>query len=299
MQHLKEQIDAAAATIRARWRRTPRVGIILGTGLAGFAGEVEPEAVLDYDDIPHFPRATALGHNGRLVCGHVAGTPIVTMEGRFHLYEGYDLAQVTLPVRVMNELGIEVLIVSNASGGLNPQLAQGDILVLEDHINLMGANPLVGINDDRLGVRFPDMSGPYDRSLIDRALEIARRENFVAAPGVYVALCGPNYETRAEYRFLRLIGGDVVGMSTVPEVIVAAHAGLRVLGLSVITNVCNPDALEPADGHRVAAVARAAESKVRKIVVQVLADLRPPGEPPRAESAVPTPRAKRGLASRS
>ena len=274
MEHLVEKIDEAAAAIRRHWNDTPRVGIILGTGLATFTDQIDQEAAIDYGDIPHFPQATALGHSGRLVCGHVGATPVVTMEGRFHLYEGYHLHQITLPVRVMKELGIELLIVSNASGGLNPKLAQGDILVIEDHINLMGANPLVGINDERLGPRFPDMSQPYDPVLVERALEISRRENFAAAAGVYIALCGPNYETRAEYRFLRAIGGDVVGMSTVPEVIVAVHAGLRVLGLSVITNVCRPDQLEPTNGHQVARVAKTAEAKLRKIVCGILADLK-------------------------
>ena len=275
MLHLARQIDEAAGAVRAAWNRTPRVGIILGTGLAGFADQIEREAVLGYEQIPHFPRATALGHVGQLVCGNVAGTPVVTMEGRFHLYEGYSLQQITLPVRVMKALGIELLIVSNASGGLNPSLSVGDVVVIDDHINLMGDNPLIGINDDQLGPRFPDMSQPYDRELVERALEIARRENFPARAGVYIALSGPNYETRAEYRFLRLIGGDLVGMSTVPEVIVAAHAGLRVLALSVVTNVCRPDSLDATDGESVLCAARSAEPNVSKIVLGILADLSP------------------------
>ncbi|MEX0642129.1 MAG: purine-nucleoside phosphorylase [Pirellulales bacterium] len=283
-------MDEAATVIRSRWDGAPAAGIILGTGLATFTDQIEQEAVIGYEDIPHFPRATALGHNGRLVCGTVDGTPVITMDGRFHLYEGYSLPQITLPVRVMKALGIELLIVSNASGGLNPQLAIGDIVVLEDHINLLGANPLVGINDDRLGPRFPDMSRPYDRALGERALEIARRENLVAVAGVYVALCGPCYETRAEYRFLRMIGGDVVGMSTVPEVIVAAHAGLSVLGLSVVTNVCRPDALTPTDGQSVARAAGAAEPKMRKIVRGILADLNTgKGRPARSDLPAAAP----------
>ncbi|MGD9719856.1 MAG: purine-nucleoside phosphorylase [Pirellulales bacterium] len=273
MQHLVGQIEDACEFIRQSCDRVPKVGIILGTGLATFTEQIEQQSVLGYKDIPHFPKATALGHSGRLVCGTVAGVPVVTMEGRFHLYEGYPLSQITLPVRVMKALGVEVLIVSNASGGLHPNLSVGDILVIDDHINLMGANPLVGINDDRLGPRFPDMSAPYDSRLIARSLEIARRENFAARAGVYVALCGPNYETRAEYRFLRIIGGDVVGMSTVPEVIVAVHCGLRVLGLSVVTNECRPDALQATDGQRVIDAAKTAEHKMRKIVLGILADL--------------------------
>ena len=194
------------------------------------------------------------------------------MEGRYHLYEGYDVRQITLPVRVMRALGIELLIVSNASGGLNPRFAVGDVVVIEDHINLMHRNPLVGTNDDELGPRFPDMSAPYDRALAERALTIARRENFAAHQGVYVGLTGPNYETRAEYRFLRRIGADLVGMSTVPEVIVAAHAGMRVLALSVVTNACRPDSLTPTDGHGVLAAACSAEPKVTKIVLGIVAE---------------------------
>jgi purine-nucleoside phosphorylase len=292
VQDLALQIDEAAAAIRAACPQVPAAGIILGTGLATFTEQIDAQSILSYEEIPHFPKSTALSHSGRLVCGTVEGTPVVTMDGRFHRYEGYSLKQITLPVRVMKALGIELLIVSNASGGLNPYLSAGDILVIEDHINLMGANPLVGINDDRLGPRFPDMSQPYDRKLIERALEIARLENFTALAGVYVGLCGPNYETRAEYRFLRTIGGDVVGMSTVPEVIVAAHAGLRVLGLSVVTNECRPDALTKTDGHSVVEAAQSAEPKLRKIVMQILADLRVCSNPkassaPRAVHAAP------------
>jgi purine-nucleoside phosphorylase len=269
---LARQIDEAAAAIRARWRGVPSVGIILGTGLAGFAQQIEREAVISYEDVPHFPRATALGHNGQLVCGNIAGKSVITMEGRYHLYEGYDPRQITLPVRVMKSLGVELLIVSNASGGLNPRFSVGDVVVIDDHIDLMWCNPLVGINDDSLGPRFPDMCRPYDRVLAERALEIARRENFAAHLGVYVGLTGPNYETRAEYRFLRRIGGDLIGMSTVPEVIVAAHAGLRVLALSVVTNVCRPDALCATNGEAVLRAARSAEPNVRKIVLGILSD---------------------------
>lgn len=272
MHELAGKIADAAAAIRRQWGRTPRVGIILGTGLGDFAQQVTAEAVIGYESIPHFPRATCQGHKGQLVCGVLAGLPVVTMEGRYHAYEGYPLSQVTLPVRVMKALGIELLIVSNASGGMNPRFATGDIMVIEDHINLMGVNPLIGVNDDSLGPRFPDLSRCYDPALIDRAIEIARVENFVAHRGVYIALTGPNFETRAEYRFLRLIGGDVVGMSTVPEVIVAAHCGLRVLALSTITNMCLPDAIQPAHHEEVQLASSAAEPKMRKIVLGILAD---------------------------
>jgi purine-nucleoside phosphorylase len=204
------------------------------------------------------------------VCGTLAGKNVVAMEGRFHLYEGYTPSQVTFPIRVMRELGCQVLIVSNASGGLNPLHAKGDLIVIEDHINLMGVNPLIGPNDDRLGPRFPDLIEPYDRKLQDLALRVALEENLVAHRGVYVAVTGPNLETRAEYRYLRGIGADVVGMSTVPEVLVAVHAGMRVLGFSIITDRCMPDALEPVKIEDVLAVARAAEGKLRTIVKRVL-----------------------------
>jgi purine-nucleoside phosphorylase len=271
VQELAAQIEQAAAEIRRRWAGRPRVGIILGTGLGSVAQEIATEATIDYGTLPHFPRSTSVGHAGQLVCGKLMGLPVVAMEGRFHVYEGYSYKQVTFPVRVMKALGAELLIVSNACGGMNPQYAAGDIMVIEDHINLMNGNPLTGINDDALGPRFPDMCAPYDRVLIDRALEIARRENFVAHKGVYVAVTGPNLETRAEYRFLRAIGADVVGMSTVPEVLVAVHAGMQVLGLSIVTDLCLPDALRPAVITDILATAAAAEPKLRKIVLGILA----------------------------
>ena len=265
------QVEEAVAILRRSWSGRPRVGIILGTGLGSVAGQIVTEARIDYSAIPHFPRSTTPAHAGQLVCGNLEGVPVVAMEGRFHAYEGYSYAQITFPVRVMRALGAELLIVSNACGGMNPQYAQGDIMVIEDHINLMNGNPLIGVNDDRLGPRFPDMSAPYDRTLIDRVLAIARRENFAAHKGVYVAVTGPNLETRAEYRFLRLIGADVVGMSTVPEVLVAVHAGMRALGLSVITDMCLPDALKPAELDAILATAAAAEPKLRKIVLGIVA----------------------------
>ncbi len=284
MLQLTRQIIEAVATIRRHWNGSPRVGIILGTGLGSFTQEIAQESVISYQDIPHFPRATALAHAGQFVCGQVAGVSVMTMEGRFHRYEGYRLEQITLPVRVMNAMGISLLIVSNASGGLNPNYRVGDIMVLDDHINLMTDNPLVGINDEALGPRFPDMSQPYDRTLADQALSIARRENIVAHRGVYAALSGPCYETRAEYRFLRTIGADVVGMSTVPEVVVAAHAGLKVLALSAVTNVCRPDALGHVDGHGVVEAAQMAEPNMRKIVLQVLLNLVERGSDPNSSA---------------
>ncbi|MBN2023370.1 MAG: purine-nucleoside phosphorylase [Pirellulales bacterium] len=273
MQEIAAQIEQAVKVIRGRWAGRPRVGIILGTGLGSVAGEIRAEATFDYADIPHFPHATAVGHAGQLVCGTLVGVPVAAMEGRFHAYEGYTYGQITFPVRVMRALGCDTLIVSNACGGMNPHLTCGDVVVIEDHINLMNGNPLIGVNDDRLGPRFPDMSCPYDPALIDRALAIARREDFSARKGVYVAVTGPNLETRAEYRFLRTIGADVVGMSTVPEVLVAVHAGMRVLGLSVVTDLCLPDALKPGDIAEILAVAAGAEPKLRKIVLGVLETL--------------------------
>lgn len=271
MHELYEQIELAAAAVRTRWARRPHAGIILGTGLGGLVDEIAVEATLDYEEIPHFLKPTAVGHRGRLVCGTLQGLPVLAMEGRFHMYEGYSLPQITLPVRVMKALGAELLVVSNACGGMNPYYRHGDLMVIEDHINLMGDNPLIGINDDRLGPRFPDMCEPYEQRLIERALEVARRENIVAHKGVFVAVPGPNLETRAEYRFLRLIGADVVGMSTVPEVLVAVHCGLRVIGLSIVTDMCLPDALEPADIQKIIATANAAEPNLRKLVLGVLA----------------------------
>jgi len=270
MHELAAQIDQAVEVVRRHWPDEPHAGIILGTGLGGLTQEIEVEARLDYESIPHFPRATAVSHAGQLVCGKCRGLSVVAMEGRFHAYEGYSHRQITFPVRVMRALGAELLMVSNACGGMNPQYALGDIMVIEDHINLMGDNPLVGVNDEKLGPRFPDMSAPYDRGLIDEALRIARREDFAAHKGVYVAVTGPNLETRAEYRFLRTIGADVVGMSTVPEVIVAVHAGLRVLGLSIVTDLCLPDALKPADINEILTTAAEAEPKLRAIVLGIL-----------------------------
>jgi len=266
MSELFDRIQDARKFIQARWKTQPRVGIILGTGLGGFAQEIEADTTLPYGDIPHFPVSTVQSHAGRLVCGTLAGKAVVAMEGRFHFYEGYSLKQITFPVRVMKALGCEVLIVSNACGGMNPQYDRGDIMVIEDHINLLGDNPLIGPNDERLGERFPDMSEPYDRKLIQLAQQVALDEKVRLHKGVFVAVSGPNLETRAEYRFLRGIGADVVGMSTVPEVIVGVHAKMRVMGLSVVTDMCLPDALEAVDLPGIIAVANAAEPKLRAIV---------------------------------
>ncbi len=261
-----DKITEAVTFIHTRWSLEPKVAIILGSGLGGISGSLAESVTIPYDDIPHFARSTAHGHAGQLVCGLLDGVPVVVMEGRMHAYEGYPCQQITFPVRVMQRLGAGLLVVTNACGGVNPQFRTGDLMVIDDHINLIGDNPLIGINDERLGPRFPDMSAPYTPALIDQALAVARREDFVAHRGVYVAVAGPNLETRAEYRFLRIIGSDVVGMSTVPEVLVAVHGGMKVLGISVITDMCLPDALEVATVDKILAVARSAEPKLRAII---------------------------------
>jgi len=270
MHELYDQVQEATRAIQARWPGRPRAGIILGTGLGGLAEDIRTEAVIPYADVPHFPQPTVVSHAGRLVCGSLGGKPVVAMEGRFHFYEGYSLKQITLPVRVFKALGCDTLVVSNACGGMNPQYGKGDIMVIEDHINLMGDNPLIGPNDDRLGERFPDMCYPYDRELLALARRVALEERIVCHQGVFVAVPGPNLETRAEYRFLRGLGADAVGMSTVPEVIVGVHAGLRNLGLSVITDMCLPDALEPVVLADIIATANAAEKKLRVLVRRVV-----------------------------
>jgi len=270
MLHIYDQVQDAVAFIRQRWNKKPHAGLILGTGLGNLAKQIKTDLVLPYQDVPHFPVSTTMTHAGQLVLGTLEGLPVVAMEGRLHAYEGYDCKQITFPVRVMKELGANLLIVSNACGGMNPQYGQGDLMLIEDHINLMGINPLTGVNDDRLGPRFPDLCEPYDHKLINTALEIARLENFVAHKGVYVGVLGPNLETRAEYRFLRAIGADVVGMSTIPEVLVAAHAGMRVLGISIITDICFPDCLKPANIEEIIRTANEAEPKLTKIVCGIL-----------------------------
>ena len=272
MLDLYDKIQDSTKKIQKEFGATPRVGIILGTGLGGLVDEIEIEAAIDYGDIPHFPTSTATSHRGRLVCGSLAGVPVVAMEGRFHMYEGYPLKQITLPVRVFKSLGAETMIVSNACGCLNPYFTAGDIMVIEDQINLMGDNPLIGINDDRLGERFPDMCEPYDQQWIDRTIKIAQDQGIRIHKGVFVAVAGPNLETRAEYRFLRTIGADVVGMSTVPETIVAIHSGLKVIGLSVITDMCLADALKPSNTEEIIKTAGEAAPKLQAIVRGIVAE---------------------------
>lgn len=273
MTQLRSQIDDALAVIRRHTDARPEIGIVLGTGLGGLVDEIDVQTVLDYGDIPHFPLSTVESHHGRLVFGTLGGRSIVAMQGRFHFYEGYTLQQVTFPVRVMHALGAHTLMTSNAVGGMNPHYRRGDIMVIEDHINLIGDNPLIGPNDDTLGPRFPDMSEPYNHRLIALAEEVALELRLPLRKGVLVAVAGPSLETRAEYRFLRAIGADAVGMSTIPEVIVGVHMGMKVLGFSIITDECFPDALAPVNVHEIVQAANGAEPKLRAIMKGVITRL--------------------------
>jgi purine-nucleoside phosphorylase len=263
---LYDRIQDAVRAIRGGPGLNPEVAIILGTGLGALADEISVEASIPYQQIPGFPLSTVETHAGRLLLGRMGGRPVVAMQGRFHRYEGYGLSDVTFPVRVMRELGAATLVVSNACGGMHPLWSPGDLVLLSDHINLLGDNPLTGANDDRLGPRFPDMSDPYDGELRTLARTVARELGIPLREGVYVAVPGPNLETRAEYRMLRGMGADVVGMSTVPEVIVAAHSGMRTVGISIITDQCLPDALEPANIERIIDTARRAEPSLTRLI---------------------------------
>lgn len=265
MTQLYDKVQEAARAVREVCDLVPEVGLVLGTGLGALAQKIEAQGTLRYEDIPHFPRTTLDGHAGELVLGRLGGKSVAALSGRFHAYEGYSLQEVTFPIRVAKALGIKALVVSNAAGGLNPQFRSGDLMLITDHINLMGDNPLIGPNDDRLGPRFPDMCEPYSQELIDLADAVALERGIRLERGVYVAVPGPNLETRAEYRYLRTIGADAVGMSTVPEVIVAVHAGLKVLGFSAITDECFPDALQPVDIDKIIATAAAVEPRLTEV----------------------------------
>jgi purine-nucleoside phosphorylase len=264
------KIHEAVEFIRTKTGSEAAVGIILGTGLGALAREIKTEIELAYSDIPHFPVSTVESHAGKLIFGTLGGKNVVAMQGRFHFYEGYTMQQITFPVRVMKFLGIRMLLVSNACGGMNPQYRPGDIMIMEDHINLLGDNPLRGKNEDALGPRFPDMSQPYSKELIALAEQIALEEKIKVQKGVYVAVMGPNLETRAEYRWLRFIGADVVGMSTIPEVIVANHMGIPCLGFSIVTDECFPDSLQPADIDKIIKTANEAEPKMTLIMKKVV-----------------------------
>lgn len=267
---LYDRVQEAAAVVRQRNSVAPEVAIILGTGLGGLAKEIEAETVIPYDQIPGFPLSTVESHAGRLILGRLKGKRVIAMQGRFHRYEGYTLQQVTFPLRVMHALGARTLVVTNVSGGMHPLWPPGDVVLIADHINLLGDNPLIGRNDDRLGPRFPDMSDPYDSGLRAKARALALELGINLREGVYVAVPGPCLETRAEYRMLRGMGADLVGMSTVPEVIVAVHQGMKVIGFSIITDQCLPDALEPASLEQILAVAGKAEPHLTRLVAALV-----------------------------
>ncbi len=270
MENLIEKIHETLNIIRQNTKEEYPVGIILGTGLGGLVKEIEIDHEIDYADLPHFPLSTVESHKGKLIFGTIGNKKVVAMQGRFHYYEGYSMKQITYPVRVMKFLGVKTLLVSNACGGMNPHFKRGDIMLMTDHINLLGDNPLIGKNIDELGPRFPDMSEPYDKELIKFAEDVALENKIKIQKGVYVAVPGPNLETRAEYRFLRATGADVVGMSTIPENIVANHMGMKVLGISIITDECFPDSLKPVDVNEIIATAMNAEPKMTLIMKEVV-----------------------------
>jgi purine-nucleoside phosphorylase len=269
---LKEKIAEAVSAIGTASK--PEFGIILGTGLGGLADAIQAEQRIPYERLPHFARSTVQSHKGELILGTLEGRRVVAMEGRFHAYEGYSMEQITFPVRVMRALGAGSLVVSNACGGLNPSYAKGDLMLIDDHINLMGMNPLIGPNDESLGPRFPDLCRPYDVEYLRQAEAIAQAERIPVRRGVYTALTGPCLETRAEYRFLRTIGSDVVGMSTVPEVIVGVHSGLRILGVSIVTDLCIPELLHPVSVEEIIAVAKDAEPRLTRLLRRFIREAR-------------------------
>ncbi len=273
MKNIHQQLTETLPCIRQHTDSTPNIGIILGTGLGGLVKEIDIETTIDYTDLPHFPVSTVESHAGKLIFGTLGGKNIVAMQGRFHFYEGYSMKQITYPVRVMKALGVETILISNACGGMNPQYRAGDLMIMQDHINLLGDNPLIGANGDELGPRFPDMSEPYSNELIALAEQVALEKGIKIQKGVYVAVSGPNLETRAEYRFLRTIGADVVGMSTIPECIAAVHAGMKVLGMSVVTDECFPEALKPAKIEDIIATANKVEPDLTYIMKTVVEKL--------------------------
>jgi purine-nucleoside phosphorylase len=274
MSKLISNINETLEVIRQHTKENYPIGIILGTGLGGLVKDIDIKHQIDYEDLPHFPISTVESHRGKLIFGKINGKNVVAMQGRFHYYEGYTMQQITYPVRVMKFLGVETLLVSNACGGMNPQYRKGDVMIMADHINMLGDNPLIGKNEDNLGPRFPDMSEPYSFELIELAEEIALENQIKVQKGVYVAVSGPNLETRAEYRFLREAGADVVGMSTIPENIVANHMGMKVLGISIVTDECFPDSLKPVNVDEIIATAMQAEPKMTLIMKELIKRLK-------------------------
>ena len=270
---LLKRIEEAREYIEQRKEIRPRIGIVLGTGLGGLADRIQVETSIPYENIPHFPRSTVKGHMGNMILGTLGDKEVLALQGRFHYYEGYSMEQVTFPLRVMKALGIEILIISNAAGGLNPGFSPGDIMIIADHINLTGNNPLIGINPDTLGPRFPDMTQPYAEDLIGLLEDVALEEKIRVHKGVYVGVTGPSLETGAETRFLRMIGSDAVGMSTIPEVIVAVHSGIKVLGISVISNVNLPDNYTSPPLEEIIAVAESASPKLVRLVERTIREM--------------------------
>lgn len=275
MEEFRKQVEEAVRFLLQQWQERPVIGLILGTGLGDTIQALQPTGAVEYTDIPHYPASTVQSHAGRLICGRMAGKPVLAMQGRIHLYEGYKPLQISFPLRVMAGLGIRTLIISNAAGGLNPHFKAGELMLITDHINLTGQNPLVGPNVDDWGVRFPDMAEPYDRKLQQLALETAIAEKIPLHRGVYVGVLGPSLETAAETRFLRTIGADAVGMSTIMEVITAVHMGIKVLGISAITNVNLPDAYQAASIEQVIANAELASPKLMQLVSKIIEKLEP------------------------
>lgn len=270
------KVNEGVAFLRDHVRVQPEVGIVLGTGLSRLGDRIEAAAVFPYQEVPHFPVSTVAGHRGRLVFGSLAGKAVMALQGRFHFYEGYDPKEITFPIRVMAAMGVRTLVISNAAGGLNPLFRPGDLMLIRDHINLTGQNPLRGENVENWGPRFPDMTEPYSRRLVDLAEQVALELGLKVHQGVYVGVTGPSMETAAETRFLRLMGADAVGMSTILEVIAAVHAGLRVLGVSVITNVNLPDNYQPAPIEKVIATAESAEPRLERLMTELLKRMQPP-----------------------
>ncbi len=267
------KIKEAAEYIKAKSETKATIGVILGTGLGGLVDEIDIRCTIDYDDIPHFPISTVEGHHGRLIFGQLGGKEIMAMQGRFHFYEGYSMQEVTFPVRVMNSIGIDTLLVSNASGGLNPNFKVGDVMIMTDHINMFGDNPLMGKNYDELGPRFLDMSQTYNKELIKKAFEIGRANNIDLKEGIYVGTPGPTFETPAEYKMFRILGADTVGMSTVPEVIVARHMGMTCFGVSIITDSGVPGEIVEVSHEEVQEVAAAAQPKMTLVMKELVASM--------------------------
>jgi purine-nucleoside phosphorylase len=274
MSKLISNINETLEVIRKFTTDDYPVGIILGTGLGGLVKDIDVKHQIKYEDLPHFPISTVESHHGKLIFGSINGKNVVAMQGRFHFYEGYTMQQITYPVRVMKFLGVKTLLVSNACGGMNPQYRKGDVMIMVDHINMLGDNPLIGKNEDELGPRFPDMSEAYSLDLIELAENIALENKIKVQKGVYVAVPGPNLETRAEYSFLRATGADVVGMSTIPENIVANHMGMKVMGVSIVTDECFPDTLKPVNVEEIIATAMQAEPKMTLIMKELIKRLK-------------------------